>query len=287
MSKFLLSAFADEIDPDLKVQMDVLEQHGIGYIEMRGVYGRSIVEYSLDEVKDIKRKLDERGFKVSAVGSPIGKIGILDDFQPHLELFKHTIEIAKILETGYIRMFSFYIPRGDDPAKYRDEVLRRWEEFIKVARGTGLTLLHENEKGIYGDTAERCLDLMEALGCDYVRFTFDPANFVQCDVETYPHAFNLLKDYIAYMHIKDALYSNHSVVPAGYGDGRVKDILAELYDMGYEGFLSIEPHLGKFAGLEQLEQGMVDPNLPEGGPRLFGVAANALKKILSEIEGRA
>ncbi|MFO7296178.1 MAG: sugar phosphate isomerase/epimerase family protein [Caldicoprobacter sp.] len=287
MSKFLLSAFADEIDPDLKVQMDVLEQHGIGYIEMRGVYGRSIVEYSLDEVKDIKRKLDERGFKVSAVGSPIGKIGILDDFQPHLELFKHTIEIAKILETGYIRMFSFYIPRGDDPAKYRDEVLRRWEEFIKVARGTGLTLLHENEKGIYGDTAERCLDLMEALGCDYVRFTFDPANFVQCDVETYPHAFNLLKDYIAYMHIKDALYSNHSVVPAGYGDARVKDILAELYDMGYEGFLSIEPHLGKFAGLEQLEQGMVDPNLPEGGPRLFGVAANALKKILSEIEGRA
>nr|WP_207754192.1 sugar phosphate isomerase/epimerase family protein [Caldicoprobacter guelmensis] len=266
--------------------MDVLEQHGIGYIEMRGVYGKSIVQYSLDEVKDIKRKLDERGFKISAVGSPIGKIGILDDFEPHLKLFKHTIEIAKILETNYIRMFSFYIPKGDDPAKYRDEVLRRWEEFIKAAQGTGLTLLHENEKDIYGDTAERCLDLLKTLNCEYVKFTFDPANFVQCDVETYPHAFNLLKDYIAYMHIKDALYSNHSVVPAGYGDGRVKEILAELYNMGYEGFLSIEPHLGNFVGFSQLEQGMVDPNLPEGGPKLFGVAASALKKILSEIEGR-
>ncbi|MBM7581180.1 sugar phosphate isomerase/epimerase [Caldicoprobacter guelmensis] len=286
MSKFILSAFADEIDLDLKVQMDVLEQHGIGYIEMRGVYGKSIVQYSLDEVKDIKRKLDERGFKISAVGSPIGKIGILDDFEPHLKLFKHTIEIAKILETNYIRMFSFYIPKGDDPAKYRDEVLRRWEEFIKAAQGTGLTLLHENEKDIYGDTAERCLDLLKTLNCEYVKFTFDPANFVQCDVETYPHAFNLLKDYIAYMHIKDALYSNHSVVPAGYGDGRVKEILAELYNMGYEGFLSIEPHLGNFVGFSQLEQGMVDPNLPEGGPKLFGVAASALKKILSEIEGR-
>jgi len=286
VSRFILSAFADEIDPDLKVQMDVLEQHDIRYIEMRGVYGKSIVQYSLDEVKDIKKKLDERGFKVSAVGSPIGKIRIIDDFEPHLELFKHTIEIAKILETGFIRMFSFYIPHGDDPAKYRDEVLRRWEEFIKVARGTGLTLLHENEKDIYGDTAERCLDLLKTLDCDYARLTFDPANFVQCDVETYPHAFNLLKDYIAYMHIKDALYSNHSVVPAGYGDGKVKEILGELYNMGYEGFLSIEPHLGKFVGLDQLEQGMVDPNLPEGGPRLFGVAVNALNKILSQIEGR-
>ncbi|MCM8901795.1 sugar phosphate isomerase/epimerase [Caldicoprobacter algeriensis] len=286
MSKFILSAFADEIDPDLKVQMDVLEQHDIRYIEMRGVYGKNLVQYSLEEVKEIKKQLDDRGFKISAIGSPIGKIGILDDFEPHLELFKHTIEIAKILETDYIRMFSFYIPKGDDPAKYRDEVIRRWEEFIKAAEGTGLTLLHENEKGIYGDTAERCLDLLKTLDCDYVKLTFDPANFVQCDVETYPHAFNLLKSYIAYMHIKDALYSNHSVVPSGYGDGKVKEILTELYQMGYEGFLSIEPHLGNFVGFSELEQGIVDPNMPEGGPKQFGIAANALKKILSQIERR-
>ena len=96
MSKFILSAFADEIDPALDVQMDVLEQHEISYIEIRGVDGKNITQYPLDEVKAIKEQLDDRGFKISAIGSPIGKINITDDFGPHLELFKHTLEIAKI-----------------------------------------------------------------------------------------------------------------------------------------------------------------------------------------------
>src|SRR5690606_20606824 len=118
MAKFILSAFADEIDPDLKVQMDVLEEHGIEYIEMRGVNGKNVVEHTLDEIKEIKQQLDERGFKISAVGSPIGKIKITDDFAPHLDLFHHTLEIAKILEAPYIRMFSFFIPKGENPDNY-------------------------------------------------------------------------------------------------------------------------------------------------------------------------
>lgn len=284
MSKFILSAFADEVDPDLKIQMDVLEQHDIKHIEMRGVYGKNLVQYSLDEVRDIKKQLDKRGFKISAIGSPIGKIGIHDDFAPHLELFKHTVEIAKILETRYIRMFSFYIPKDEEPEKYRDEVLRRWRKFIKAAQGTGLILLHENEKGIYGDIPERCLDLLKTLDCSFVRAIFDPANFIQCDATTYPHAFELLKDYIEYMHIKDALYSDYSVVPSGYGDGKVKEILTELYRMGYEGFLSIEPHLGSFVGFSELEQGAVGADLPDGGPKQFAAAVYGLKKILSQIE---
>jgi sugar phosphate isomerase/epimerase len=94
MSKFILSAFADEIDPELKIQMDVLDQHGIRYIEMRGVNGRSFVQYTLEEARAIKKQLDERGFRLSAIGSPIGKIGITDDFEPHFELFRHTLELA-------------------------------------------------------------------------------------------------------------------------------------------------------------------------------------------------
>ena len=186
MSRFFLSAFADEIDPRLDVQMDVLEQHGIGYIEVRGVGGKNITQHSLDEVRELKRQLDKRGFRISAVGSPIGKISITDDFGPHLELFRHTLEIAKILETRYIRMFSFYIPEGDKPENYRDEVMDRWKRFLEAAEGTGIMLLHENEKGIYGDTPERCLDLVEEMGNDNLQLIFDPANFVQCDVETYP-----------------------------------------------------------------------------------------------------
>lgn len=283
MSKFILSAFADEIDKDLKTQMDVLDQHGIKHIEMRGVNGKNLTQYTLEEVKEIKRQLDARGFKVSAIGSPIGKILITDEFKPHLELFRHTIEIARILETKYIRMFSFFIPKGDDPAVYRDEVMRRWKEFIKAAEGTGLILLHENEKEIYGDTAERCLDLIDTMACGYLKAVFDPANFIQCDVETYPHAYELLKDHVAYMHIKDALYSNHSVVPAGYGDGRVKEIISSLDKKGFEGFLSIEPHLGAFHGLAELETNIDLRKMPGGGQKLFAIAADALRKILMDL----
>ncbi|SDZ33669.1 Sugar phosphate isomerase/epimerase [Evansella caseinilytica] len=284
MGKFILSAFADEIDENLKTQMDVLEQHGIKHIEMRGVNGKQLVDYSLEEVKDIKRQLDERGFKLSAVGSPIGKVKITDGFGPHFELFKHTLEIAKIMECQYIRMFSFFIPEGEEPAKYRDEVINRWKEFIKAAEGKGVTLLHENEKGIYGDTPENCHDLLSTLNSDCVKGIFDFANFVQCDVKNYPDGFELLKDYIAYVHIKDAVYSDHHVVPAGEGDGKVKEILEELYDNGYKGFLSLEPHLSNFNGFAYLEHDSPGFHLPEGGARSFAIAVQALKKLLKQIE---
>lgn len=283
MGEFTLSAFSDEIDTDLKTQMDVLEQHGISHIEMRGVNGRNLVQYTLEEVREIKMQLDSRGFKISAVGSPIGKIKITEDFQPHLDLFKHTLEIASILEARYIRMFSFFLPQNEDPAIYRDEVMCRWREFINAAAGTGITLLHENEKDIYGDTPKRCLDLIKTMNSSFFRLTFDPANFIQCNVKTYPEAFELLKEHIEYIHIKDALYKDHSVVPAGYGDGRVEEILKELYEEGFKGFLSIEPHLGSFVGFAELEPNSSTNEMPEGGPKQFAIALEALKKILVRV----
>lgn len=284
MSKFILSAFADEIDADLNIQMDVLEEHGIKYIEMRGVDGKNIVQYTLDEVKEIKRRIDARGFKLSSVGSPLGKIGINDDFAPHLELFKHTLEVAKIMESPYIRIFSFYIPEGEQPDAYREEVINRWSQFAQAAEGSGIILLHENEKDIYGDTPERCLDLMQSLNSDHVKAIFDFANFVQCDARNNIEGFELLKDYVAYIHVKDAVYSDHHVVPAGEGDGCIEQILRKLYADGYEGFLSLEPHLANFTGFADLEPNSPGFELPEGGARSFAIAVQALKNLLRNIE---
>jgi sugar phosphate isomerase/epimerase len=286
MSKFILSAFADEIDMNLEVQMNVLEQYGINHIEMRGVNGKNISEVSPDEAAVIKRQLDARGFKISALGSPLGKIPITADFEPQLHLLQQMIAIAKILETQYIRMFSFFMPQGADPAGYRDEVMRRWEQFITVAAGSGLTLLHENEKDIYGDTPERCLDLLQTMHCDYLKAVFDPANFVQCEVDTYPHAWEMLQGQVVYLHIKDALYADHRVVPAGYGDGKVREILTALQRRGYEGFLSLEPHLQQFSGLAGLEQQPVSVGTTTSGDGAakFGIAYTALQKMITEIE---
>jgi sugar phosphate isomerase/epimerase len=228
--------------------------------------GKGIIDYPLSEVKNAFQKLTQAGVAVSAVGSPIGKIPITEAFTPHLERFKKTIDVAHTLHTTFIRMFSFYMPQpgesGADPARYRDEVLDRWGQFVETADGYGLTLLHENEKGIYGDTADRCLDLLDSLNCPY-------ANFVQCGEETYPRAFKMLQKHIAYMHIKDAHYHDGSVVPAGQGDGKLPEILHALAKSDFEGFLSIEPHL--------------NASLPGGGPELFGIAATALKEILKSV----
>ncbi len=283
MSKFILSAFGDEISENLMVQMDTLAKHDINHIEIRSAYGKNISNYTLCEIKEIKKQLDSRNFRISAIGSPIGKIKITDDMAPELEKFKNLLEIAGILEADYIRIFSFFIPEGQDTSIYRDEVLARYTKYLEIAKGSRITLLHENEKDIYGDTPERCLDLLKTLNCPYLFATFDPANFIQCGIQAFPHAFDLLRPYIKYIHIKDALMASGEVVPAGAGDGKIKEVISRLKNTGYEGFLSLEPHLADFKGFSELENGNKVSNVKLDGVQAFGLAINALNKILSEV----
>lgn len=282
MHPFTLSAFGDEISPELSVQMDVLERFGIRHIEMRGVGGKNLVNYTLDEAAEIKRTLDGRGFRLSAMGSPFAKIKISEDFAPHLELFRHALAVAKIMECRFIRMFSFFVPPGEASA-YRDEVMRRWRLFVEDAAEADVVLLHENEKNIYGDTAERCRDLLATIGSDRVRATFDPANFVQCGEEPFPAAFSTLREYIAQMHVKDARFADRKVVPPGMGDGRVEDTLRSLSRAGFEGVLSIEPHLASYPDTAAFENDERVAQMPAGGPRQFAVAAVTLLRILERI----
>lgn len=283
MSKFIISAFADEIDQDLSVQMNILAGHNINHIEVRGLNGKNISSYTVGEIKEIKRQLDSSNFKISAIGSPIGKIKITDDMEPELEKFKNILETARILETDYIRIFSFFVPQDEAAAIYKDEVLSRFTKYIEIAKGSGITLLHENEKNIYGDIPERCLDILKSLDCPYLRATFDTANFIQCGVEPFPYAFNMLKPYIEYIHIKDALIANGTVVPAGMGDGKIKEMITELSNTGYEGFLSLEPHLNNFKGFSELENGGKVQNVELTSIETFDIAVTSLKKILSEV----
>lgn len=292
MSQFVLSGFGDEIAEDLSTQLSVMKENHIHCLEIRSVNGKPIVEHTPAEAKKIKEQLDAAGFRVSSLGSPIGKIGIRDDFRKHLELFRRALEIAKILDAPFFRLFSFYIPEGEKPEKYRGEVMERMDRLCAEAKGFGVRLLHENELGIYGDTPERCLDLMETLGYDRIGAVFDPANFINLKqrVEIYPYAWHLLKKYVDYMHIKDAvhvsdpLHNHHEIRPAGYGDGRIADILRELEESGYRGFLSVEPHLGSFSGFEKLERRIVDETMPKGGPKTFTVAARALQDLIAQVE---
>lgn len=280
--KIELSGFADEINPQLDEQIRVLKKLGMHYVEMRGANGKGLVEYPLDEVEKIKEQLDENDIHLSSVGSPIGKIQITDDFEDHFKLFCHTVNIAHVMEVPYIRMFSFFMPEGEDPEKYHDEVFRRVGRMADYAEKHNVILLHENEKEIYGDVADRCRKLMEEFYSDHFKAVFDFANFVQCHQDT-KEAYEMLKPYIEYVHVKDAEWESGHVVPAGHGDGNVKEILKMLKKSGYEGFLSLEPHLADFAGFSALENGKSEKKEKLTGEESFTLAHESLVKILGEI----
>lgn len=282
---FTVSAFADEISKDLDEQIRVLKANGISHLELRGIDGKNVSDFTPEEAQAYALRLDAAGIGVSSIGSPIGKIQITDDFAPHLEKFQHTLDIARIFHAPYVRMFSFFIPEGDDPDDYRDDVVARWQEFLRVAKDyPELTLLHENEKAIYGDIPRRCLELMKALDDPQVRVAFDPANFVQCNAQVFPEGYEDLRPYIAYLHVKDARYQDHEVRPAGLGDGRVPDVIKALSDSDFTGFASIEPHLSMFEGFSKLEADNASQLKVSDNVRQFNVAAGAFGRILADLD---
>lgn len=276
-----LSGFADEIDMNLDKQLDILKKLNLDHIEMRGVNGKSLVEYPLPEVKEIKARLTAAGISLSSVGSPIGKILITDDFAPHMELFKHTVEIAHVMAAENIRMFSFFMPEGGNYESYRGKVTDQLGQLVDYAAGNEVVLLHENEKGIYGDTAPRCLEIMKLFHGDHFKAVFDFANFVQCRQDTL-EAYEVLKAYVAYVHIKDAVWENGQVVPAGLGDGQVEKILQLLKQDGYHGYLSLEPHLSDFDGFAGLEQNAAEKR-QLNGEEAFTLAYESLMNILKKM----
>lgn len=276
-----ISGFSDEIASDILTQFKVLNRLGISFFEPRGINGKNISLLNDDDVNELKEEMDKHEIKASSIGSPIGKIKLTDDFDEHFELFKRTVKTAKMLETKYIRIFSFYHNGGEWSIDERAEVLRRLRTMISYAKENNIVLLHENEKDVYGDIAERCEDLMKELYCENFKAVFDPANFVQCGTDT-RLAYEKLKQYVEYMHIKDALSESGRVVPAGIGDGNLEFIVTDfLKNCG--GFLSLEPHLGAFEGLADLELDDSMLSLPQGGEGTFTVAFNALKKIIEKI----
>ena len=251
MAKFLFSAFADEASADILEQIAACKANGIDYIELRNVNGKNISNFTVEEAKELKKLLDDNGIKVSSIGSHYGKIEITDDFEPHFEAFKQTVEVAKVLETKYIRMFSFFFTKGQKIEDYKDEVYRRLDAMVDYSNEHGILCCHENEKGIYGDITERCVELAEHYG-ERMGCIFDPSNYIQCGCDTL-EGFKLLQDKITYMHVKDCIAAIDTVVPAGEGDGHLEEILKMLDEKEAVYYLSVEPHLRVFEGLENLE----------------------------------
>jgi sugar phosphate isomerase/epimerase len=264
-----LTGFADEISPELDEQLDTLAQESISHMELRSVWNTNVLDLTDDELEWVKSASAQRGIGISSIGSPIGKVSVAEAFGPHLERFRRALRAADAMEAPYVRVFSFFIPEGQEPVRYREEVIDRMGTLAGEAEDSGVRLLHENEKEIYGDVPSRCLDILAGVGSPALRAAWDAANFVQCGVRPYKEGYASLRPYVEYVHVKDALSGSDSVVPAGEGDGQLPETLSALRVSGFDGFFSLEPHLasaGTYSGFS--------------GPELFRKAAGAFKDLL-------
>jgi sugar phosphate isomerase/epimerase len=278
-----LSVFADEIDPDLDAQVAAMRACRVGAVEFRAAWGSNVLDLSDAELARAASSLREAGIAVAAIGSPVGKAPIAGDPGDELGRLRQAFAAAERLGTRLIRVFSYYVDGAYE--EHRDEVLRRLSAWAAEASAAGFVLVHENESHIYGDTPDRCHDLLSSVGSPALRAAFDPANFVQVEVaEPVTEAWPLLREYVAHVHIKDAVAIDRTgldpypasvppdrlmgtVRPAGQGRGQVPELLAALADSGYDGYLSLEPHLT-----------FTYPDLD--GPARFELAVAALRSLL-------
>ncbi|MEV6925990.1 sugar phosphate isomerase/epimerase family protein [Dactylosporangium sp. NPDC051485] len=272
MTRWMLSGFGDEIDADFAVQLQVLLALGASHVEVRSAWGTNVVDMSDEDLARLSGLLERHGVRVSAIASPIGKSQVYDDPAPELARLERVVAAARRLEARYIRLFSFYRPDGVEAVAVRDTVLARLRAFADVAERESVVLVHENEKAIYGDTPSRVLDIVESVGSSALRVAWDNANFVQVGVRPFTDGYALLRPHIAYLQVKDARAADGVEVPAGHGDGELRETLEALRDDGWEGFASLEPHLA-------------DPARPDvlSGPRRFGEAARAFAGLTAEL----
>jgi 3-dehydroshikimate dehydratase len=270
-----LSAFADEISPNLDQQIAVLQEQNIRRVELRSVWDTNVLDLSDAQVATIIQRFDEEGISVSTLGSPLGKVPIDVPWADELRRLERAIELAGRFNTSMIRIFSFYPPSDSlrqEPATYRADVMERLRRMADRAEESGVTLVHENDTDLYGDTVERCLDVLTTVRSSSLKAAFDPANFIVSGEVPYPDAHDALQSWIAHVHVKDAR-SDRTVVAAGEGVARWPELLVRLRAAGYEGTFSLEPHLaaaGKYQGFS--------------GPDLFRHASEAFIAMLRRMD---
>ena len=290
MNKIKISGFSDEIASDFTTQLKTVKELGMNYISLRAIDGHNISQFTANTIQDqVIPKLEQWGIAVSSIGSPIGKIYIDDEvsFQQQLIELEELCKIAKLLNCDYIRIFSFYIPKDKNFDNYKVQVVEKLQQFAEIAASHHVTLLHENEKDIFGDIGRRCKTILDEVASDHFKAIFDFANFVQCG-EDPQNCYDLLSHYVDYIHIKDAVYKDNLNVVCGTGDGQIAAILKQFFNNGYCGFLTLEPHLVLFDSIKDLEiehsTETIKNAAAQTGSEAYQIQYNALLEILKELE---
>jgi len=316
--RIVLSAFADECANRKTAieQMAVLAGLGLRYYSPRfvDVTGEGKVEHVVDlseeKLKALKDIQSEYGMHVASIGARIGKIKLLDvddgthnkyvPFDQYLETeVARTIKVATVLGAKFIRGFSFYHPRGEDPQKHVQEAAGRLARIADACAKQGLTYGLEVEANLIGQNGRLLAALAAAANRPNLVCIFDGGNLSSQNmnwVEVY-NEYEAMRDWIGWSHIKDYKVDPSlkwtgvvdeerlkNFVPASLGDSAHEQILRDLRDrlpaltarmqkLGAPGvFLELEPHLkggGQFGGFS--------------GPDGMGVAVRSLCSVLDYV----
>ena len=243
-STFVLSAFGDEIDDDIEKQFQVLNELDICYLDLRKAWGINVADLDDRQIQDLKLACRKYSIKISCIGSPVGKSLITDNLDETKATLKRILDIAVLLETDKVRIFSFYPPQNQHQDKYIEQSVQRLKSMADLAKTYGIILIMENENGLVGDTPERCRKILDNVGSNNLRFVWDTGNFPHSGVEnSVDIGWPILSDYVECVQIKDARLSDRKITVAGEGDGQILKLLQFLRDHGYHGFLALEPHL--------------------------------------------
>lgn len=270
MIKVNLSAFSDEAASDIKGQIYAMQKNGISYTELRSISGKNVSEFSFDECKEYFKEFSDNGIKVFSIGSPLGKVDINTDFNKYLDLVKNVCEIANIFNTDKIRMFSFF-----NAYESKEKVFEYLNKMVEIANTYGVKMCHENEKEVYGDSAERVLEIMQNV--KGLRFVYDPANYVQMN-EPAEKTLKLFHDKVEYFHIKDVINATGELVPAGYGDGDINKLVSMI---DRDVVLTLEPHLAVFDAYAKIDNTEMKHKFKfDNNLEAFTFAVDALKDIL-------
>lgn len=268
-----LSAFSDEAGSSLKEQISALKRNGISLMELRSIAGKNVAEFTEEEAKAYQKQLEENRISVWSIGSPLGKVDIDVDFSEYCEKVRHVCKLANIFKAQRIRMFSFF-----NAYEKEEKVFAYLQEMVKIGKEYGVYMCHENEKDVFGDTAERVLKIMQNV--DGLKYVYDPANYLQCgqSADETLATFHAKTDYF---HIKEVIASTGELVPAGYGDGKIKELVAKIDS---EKVLTLEPHLMEFDAYKSIDNTEMKHKFTFANEQeAFDAAVVALKNILKEL----
>ncbi len=270
MIKVNLSAFSDEAASDIKGQINAMVQNGISFTELRSISGKNVSEFTDDESKEYYNQFSDSGIKVFSIGSPLGKVDIDTDFDKYLDLVKKVCETANIFKTNKIRMFSFF-----NAYDQKEKVFDYLSKMVEIANTYGVMMCHENEKEVYGDSADRVLEIMQNV--KGLKFVYDPANYVQMN-EPAQKTLDLFHDKVEYFHIKDVINATGELVPAGYGDGDINKLVSMI---NRDVTMTLEPHLAVFDAYAKIDNTEMKHKFKfDNNLEAFTFAVNALKDIL-------